>query len=89
MALSKKEKKGKNALPGEPKARFREQAGIRLGQALQKIALVGKCATAKNEWTEAQVDYIREQLDAAVKETVKRFSIKPETKTAKKIEIPF
>ena len=89
MTPQKREKKGPGTLPKDPKARFREQAGVRLAQALQKVALIGKCATPKNEWTEAQVDYIREQLATAVTEALKRFEVKPEPRTPKKIEIPF
>ena len=88
MARPKDSKKGAVALPTDPTERFRKQAGVRVNQALVKITLVGKCANSKNEWTPAQIQFIKEKLDVAVKDAVRRFEIEPEKKAPTKIEIP-
>ena len=88
MVKTKDTRKGAAALPKDRKERFRVQAGVRLNQAVAKITLIGKCATSKNDWTPAQVQFIQEKLEAAVKDVVKRFDVEPEKKVATKIEIP-
>lgn len=72
----------------DSKARFKRLAQDRLEKALDGIALIGNLSGPNYEYSDGQVKFIRDKLEAEVTKACDRFKPKTPKDEREKVEIP-
>lgn len=71
-----------------PKERFKRLSTARLNEALDVIALIGNLSGPNYEFSQVQIDFMRDQLMKGVNKAMDRFKPKDKEAEKERVEIP-